>query len=228
MMGKKKVLIVDDEEDIRELVELYLARNGHNTLTCESGEQALELVRTEAPDLIVLDLMLPGMSGLDVCKRLKADRQTESIPIIMLTARVEDSDIITGLELGADDYVTKPFSGKVLAARVLRILKRTSSDKDADDLIKVDELIIDMQRRDVRVKDQSIKLTYTEFNILFTLARRPGIVFSRYQIVDAIHGTDYPVTDRAIDVQIVSLRKKLGEVGDYIETVRGVGYRFKD
>lgn len=227
-MGKKKVLIVDDEEDIRELVELYLARNGHNTLTCESGEQALELVRTEAPDLIVLDLMLPGMSGLDVCKRLKADRQTESIPIIMLTARVEDSDIITGLELGADDYVTKPFSGKVLAARVLRILKRTSSDKDADDLIKVDELIIDMQRRDVRVKDQSIKLTYTEFNILFTLARRPGIVFSRYQIVDAIHGTDYPVTDRAIDVQIVSLRKKLGEVGDYIETVRGVGYRFKD
>ncbi len=227
-MPKKKVLIVDDEEDIRELVELYLARDGHTALTCETGEQALHLVRTEEPDLIVLDLMLPGLSGLDVCKQLKDDRQTESIPIIMLTAKVQDSDIIAGLELGADDYVTKPFSGKVLAARVSRILKRISSDKDTGDLIKVDDLLIDAQRHDVRVKGQSVKLTYTEFNILSTLARRPGIVFSRYQIVDAIHGTDYPVTDRAIDVQIVSLRKKLGEVGRYIETVRGVGYRFKD
>ena len=227
-MTKIKVLIVDDEEDICELVELYLGRDGYDILTCETGEQALEIVRTENLDLIVLDLMLPGINGLDVCRKLKANRKTESIPIVMLTAKGEDVDVVTGLELGADDYVTKPFSGKVLAARVRRILKRTEMDDEETTLFEVDDLVIDPARRDVRFRGQSIKLTFTEFNILSTLARRPGIVFTRYRIVDAIRGSDYLVTDRAVDVQIVSLRKKLKECGDYIETVRGVGYRFKD
>jgi two-component system alkaline phosphatase synthesis response regulator PhoP len=227
-MARKKVLIVDDEEDIRELVELYLGRDGHDILMCESGEQALEIVRTESPDLMVLDLMLPGINGLDVCKKLKANRKTESISIVMLTAKGEDADVVAGLELGADDYVTKPFSGKVLAARVRRILKRTTTDDDEGTVLEVQGLVIDSARRDVRFKGQSITLTFTEFNILWTLARRPGIVFTRYKIVDAIRGSDYLVTDRAIDVQIVSLRKKLKDCGDTIETVRGVGYRFKD
>ncbi len=227
-MAKLKVLIVDDEEDIRELVELYLGRDGYDIVTCETGEQALEIVRTDIMDLIVLDLMLPGISGLDVCKKLKANRKTESLPIVMLTAKSEDVDVVAGLELGADDYVSKPFSGKVLAARVRRILKRTDTEDDEAATIEVHDLVIDSARRDVVFKGESIKLTFTEFNILWTLARRPGIVFTRYKIVDAIRGSDYLVTDRAVDVQIVSLRKKLKECGNYIETVRGVGYRFKD
>ena len=227
-MAKMRVLIVDDEEDIRELVELYLGRDGYDILTCETGEQALDIVRTDSIDLIVLDLMLPGINGLDVCRKLKTNRKTESISIVMLTAKGEDADVVTGLELGADDYVTKPFSGKVLAARVRRILKRTATSEDEAEILEVHDLVIDPARRDVRIKGQSIKLTFTEFNVLWTLARRPGIVFTRYKIVDAIRGSDYLVTDRAVDVQIVSLRKKLKECGDYIETVRGVGYRFKD
>ena len=227
-MAKARILIVDDEEDIRELVDLYLAREGFDTLMCETGEEALDLANKQTPDLVVLDLMLPGIDGLEVCRCLKAKRKTEAIPILMLTAKAEDSDVVAGLELGADDYVTKPFSGKVLAARVRRILKRQAQPQEETDVLKLHELTIDLDRREVRVKGQSVQLTYTEFNILHTLAKRPGIVFSRYKIVDAIHGSDYLVTDRAVDVQIVSLRKKLGEYGRYIETVRGVGYRFKD
>jgi len=227
-MAKATILIVDDEEDIRELVELYLVREGFDTLMCETGEEALELVHKESPDLVVLDLMLPGIDGLAVCRKLKANRKTEAIPILMLTAKAEDADIVAGLELGADDYVTKPFSGKVLAARVRRILKRQARPHEETGVLKLHALTIDLDRREVCVKDQPVGLTYTEFNILHTLAKRPGIVFSRYKIVDAIHGSDYLVTDRAVDVQIVSLRKKLGEYGQYIETVRGVGYRFKD
>jgi two-component system, OmpR family, alkaline phosphatase synthesis response regulator PhoP len=227
-MAKARILIVDDEEDIRELVELYLLREGYETLMCETGEEALDLIRSDPPALVVLDLMLPGIDGLEVCRRLKADHKTQDIPVLMLTARAEDADVVTGLELGADDYVTKPFSGKVLTARVQRILKRQAQPQADTDALKRHELTIDLERREVRVKDQSVQLTYTEFNILHTLAKRPGIVFSRYKIVDAIHGSDYLVTDRAVDVQIVSLRKKLGEYGCYIETVRGVGYRFRD
>ncbi len=227
-MAKATILIVDDEEDIRELVELYLAREGYDTLMCETGEEALDLVAKEPPDLLVLDLMLPGIDGLAVCRTLKANRKTQAIPILMLTAKAEDADVVTGLELGADDYVTKPFSGKVLVARVRRILKRQALPSGETESLKIHELTIDTERRELCVKDRPVQLTFTEFNILYTLAKRPGIVFSRYKIVDAIHGSDYLVTDRAVDVQIVSLRKKLGEYGRYIETVRGVGYRFKD
>jgi two-component system phosphate regulon response regulator PhoB len=227
-MTKATILVVDDEEDIRELVELNLSREGYQVLCCETGEQALEQAGAKLPNLIILDLMLPGVDGLEVCKKLRSDPKTESIPIVMLTAKGEEADIVTGLELGADDYVTKPFSGKVLVARVRRILRRVVQRADETATLKVHDLAIDPARREVLVKDKPVELTFTEFNILHTLAKRPGLVFTRYQIVDAIHGSDYLVSDRAVDVQIVSLRKKLEVCGKYIETVRGVGYRFKD
>jgi two-component system phosphate regulon response regulator PhoB len=227
-MAKDMILVVDDEEDIQELVKLNLVREGYSVLTCGTGEKALELAHSELPGLIVLDLMLPGIDGLEVCKKLKADPKTENIPIIMLTAKGEESDIVTGLELGADDYVTKPFSGKVLLARIRRLLHRTAARASDKRTIRIHELTVDPARHEVKVQDEPVELTLTEFNILYTLARRPGFVFTRYQIVDSIHGSDYLVTDRAVDVQIVSLRKKLGSCGKYIETVRGVGYRFRD
>jgi two-component system phosphate regulon response regulator PhoB len=227
-MGKATILIVDDEEDIRELVELNLTQEGYGVLSCETGEQALEIAGSRLPDLIILDLMLPGIDGLEVCKKLKSNLKTENIPIVMLTAKGEEVDIVTGLELGADDYVTKPFRGKVLVARVRRILRRAAQHSEETVTIKIHDLTIDPARREVLVKDKSIELTFTEFNVLHTLAKRPGLVFTRYQIVDALHSGDYLVTERAVDVQIVSLRKKLGPCGKYIETVRGVGYRFKD
>jgi two-component system alkaline phosphatase synthesis response regulator PhoP len=227
-MTKPKILVVDDEEDIRELVQLNLAREGYEVLTCETGEQALQIAHSRLPNLIILDLMLPGIDGLEVCRKLKSDPKTNNIPIVMLTAKGEESDIVAGLELGADDYVTKPFSGKVLVARVRRILRRTAEESDDKTAIKIEDLTIEPARRRVMIKDKKIELTFTEFNILHLLARRPGFVFTRYKIVDTLHGDDYLVTDRAVDVQIVSLRKKLGPYSKYIETVRGVGYRFKD
>jgi two-component system phosphate regulon response regulator PhoB len=228
MMAKSTILVVDDEEDIRELVELNLRREGYQVLMCETGEQALERVSSNAPDAIILDLMLPGIDGLEVCRRLKADAKTKSIAVVMLTAKGEEADIVAGLELGADDYVTKPFSGKVLVARVRRLLRKHRDEDDEKAVVKVHELTIDPARHEVLVGDKVVALTLTEFNILRTLARRPGRVFTRYQIVDSIHGSDYLVTDRAVDVQIVSLRKKLGPCAKYVDTVRGVGYRFLD
>lgn len=227
-MAKQTILVVDDEEDIRELVQLNLSREGYTILPCETGEQALDLATTKMPDLIILDLMLPGIDGLEVCKRLKNNSKTMQIPLVMLTAKGEEADIVAGLELGADDYVTKPFSGKVLVARVRRLLRRPTSGADERAVIKIHELVIDPDRHEVLVGDKAVGLTLTEFNILHTLARRPGRVFTRYQIVDSIHGSDYLVTDRAVDVQIVSLRKKLGSCAKYVDTVRGVGYRFLD
>ncbi len=227
-MANESILIVDDEEDVLELVRYNLDKNGYKIITATSGEEAIDKARGKTPDLIILDLMLPGIDGLEVCKKLKSDVKTERIPIIMLTAKGEESDIVTGLELGADDYVTKPFSPKVLTARIRRILHRTISRDLERPPIKIRDLTIHPARREVLVKGKPVTLTYTEFNILYALAKRPGLVFTRYQIIDSVHGDDYLVTDRAVDVQIVSLRKKLGTCGSYIETVRGVGYRFKD
>lgn len=227
-MSKATILVVDDEEDIRELVALNLDREGYTVLTCETGEQALALARAKEPDLVLLDLMLPGIDGLEVCKRLKADPARRRVPVVMLTAKGEESDIVAGLELGADDYVTKPFSGKVLVARVRRLLRKATEMGDDKALVKVHGLVIDPSRHEAAMNGRPVSLTLTEFNILHTLARRPGLVFTRYQIVDAIHGDDYLVTDRAVDVQIVALRRKLGTSGKLIETVRGVGYKFKD
>lgn len=227
-MAQKKILIVDDEEDVLELVRYNLEKNGYAVVTAATGEEALEKVRTQTPDLIVLDLMLPGVDGFNVCKQLKGNPKTEHLPVIMLTAKGEEADIVTGLELGADDYVLKPFSPKVLIARIRRSLQRTTACTKKTTPLKAHELTIDPTRRRVLIADKPVELTFTEFNILHALARRPGMVFTRYQIVDAVHGDDYLVTDRAVDVQMVGLRKKLGIYGKYIETVRGVGYRFKE
>jgi len=227
-MANERILIVDDEEDILELVRYNLDKNGYKVITATSGEQAIIEARGKTPDLIILDLMLPDIDGLEVCRKLKSDVKTERIPIIMLSAKGEETDIVTGLELGADDYVTKPFSPKVLIARIRRLLHRTVSRDLERPPVKIRDLTINPARRDVLARGKHVTLTFTEFNILYALARRPGLVFTRYQIIDAIHGDDYLVTDRAVDVQIVSLRRKLGPCGNYIETVRGVGYRFKD
>ncbi len=227
-MANESILVVDDEEDVLELVRYNLDKSGYQVETASSGEEALAKARRKLPDLVILDLMLPGMDGLEVCKKLKNDAKTEGLPIIVLTAKGEESDIVTGLELGADDYVTKPFSPKVLIARVRRILRRAVSRDTERPPIRIRDLVMDPGRREVLVKGKQVNLTFTEFNILYALARRPGMVLTRYQIVDAVRGDDYPVTDRAVDVQIVSLRKKLGSCGNYIETVRSVGYRFKD
>ena len=228
-MATGHILVVEDELDIQELLQYNLSREGYTVSCAATGEKGLRLAQTKRPDLIVLDLMLPGVDGLEVCRRLKKDPASESIPIVMLTAKGEESDIVAGLELGADDYVTKPFSTKVLVARIRAVLRRRSKPLgDKDEIIRIHSLVIDPRRHEVLVGDEPVQLTYTEFRLLQVLAGRPGWVFTRYQIVDAIRGEDYPVTDRSVDVQVVGLRKKLGAAGKYIETVRGVGYRFKD
>ena len=228
-MANENILVVDDEEDILELVRYNLQREGYHVLCSKSGEEALDLAQSEQPDLIVLDLMLPGMDGLAVTKALKSGDQTKDIPIVMLTAKGEEPDIVAGLELGADDYVTKPFSPRILAARVRAVLRRKLKEMPEDaSVLRIQDLVIHPGRHEVLSKGKTVQLTYTEFGILHYLAKRPGWVFTRSQIVDAVKGDDYPVTDRSVDVQIVGLRKKLGSAGKYIETVRGVGYRFKE
>ncbi len=228
-MSQGKILIVDDEEDILELISYNLSREGYQVIPVTSGEEALKKAGSEFPNLIILDLMLPGLDGLETCKLLKNNKEVGQIPIIMLTAKGEEADIVTGLELGADDYITKPFSPRVLTARVKAVLRRKDQKHfETEEVVIIDDLYIHMGRHEVKVKDKTIDLTSTEFRLLCFLAKKPGWVFTRYQIVDALRGKDYYVTDRSIDVQVVGLRKKLGSVGKYIETVRGVGYRFKD
>jgi two-component system, OmpR family, alkaline phosphatase synthesis response regulator PhoP len=228
-MAKQKILIIDDEEDILELIRYNLAKEGYSVEGITSGEAALAKAKSEVPDLVVLDLMLPGVDGLEVCKCLKSDARTSHIPIIMLTAKSEDADIVTGLELGADDYVTKPFSPRVLIARIRTALRRRKKDEAKEDsTIAVHNLVIYPDRHQVLVNGEAVELTATEFALLCLLTRRPGWVFTRNQIINAVKGDDYAVTDRSVDVQVVGLRKKLGEAGEYIETVRGVGYRLKE
>ena len=228
-MPKENVLVVDDEEDILELLRFNLSKEGYHVICATTGERAVEMARSELPDLIVLDLMLPGMDGLEVAKFLKNAPETQNIPIVMLTAKGEESDVVTGLELGADDYISKPFSPRILVARVKAVLRRKrTKPAEGSEVARIHNLIIHPGRREVRVENKPVDLTFTEFGILSYLVRRPGWVFTRSQIVDAVRGQDYFVTDRSVDVQIVGLRKKLGLAGKYIETVRGVGYRFKE
>lgn len=223
------ILVVDDEPDILELVKYNLAKEGYRVECVQSGEDAISRARSILPDLLVLDLMLPGVDGLEVCKRLKADARTAHISIIMLTAKGEDADVVAGLELGADDYITKPFSTRVLLARVKALLRRQESKQDEDTpALKRGDLIVDTSRHVVTVCGTPIDLTALEMRILEALARRPGLVLTRYQIVKASQGEGVGVTDRSVDVHIVSLRRKLKECGNLIETVRGVGYRFKE
>jgi two-component system phosphate regulon response regulator PhoB len=225
---KGTILVVDDEEDILELVRLNLVREGYGVLGATTGEQALDIAQAKQPALAILDLMLPGIDGLEVCRMLKSNPKTQQIRIIILTAKSEDSDIVAGLELGADDYITKPFSSKVLAARVRRVLRKRVERDLGRETLTINDLTIDPARYEVTLSGKPVSLTFSEFNILYTLAQRPGVVFTRYQIVDKLHGNDYIVSDRAVDVHIAYLRRKLGRYKDYIETIRGVGYRLKD
>jgi two-component system phosphate regulon response regulator PhoB len=230
-MAKKHILVVEDEEDILALIHYNLTREGFRATCACTGEEALTLVKRDPPDLIILDLMLPGIDGLEVCRKLKSLPETREIAIVMVTAKGEEADVVAGLELGADDYVAKPFSPRILIARVRTVLRRREAPEekaDGEEMIQVDELLIHPGRNEVLVGGKPVDLTFTEFRVLHFLASRPGWVFTRYQIVNAVRGDDYAVTDRAVDVQIVGLRKKLGPYGKYIETVRGVGYRFKD
>jgi two-component system, OmpR family, alkaline phosphatase synthesis response regulator PhoP len=228
-MSREKILVVDDEEDILELITFNLVREKYKVFTTDNGEEAVKIAMSEMPDIIVLDLMLPGIDGLEVARILKSGENTRAIPIIMLSAKGDESDIVSGLELGADDYVTKPFSPKILIARIRAVLRRLSDEiSDESTIIQVHAFKIDPQRRTVTLDGISVELTFTEFQVLHFLAKRPGWVFTRSQIVDAAKGNNYAVTDRSVDVQIVGLRKKLGDAGKFVETVRGVGYRFRE
>ena len=228
-MAHESILAVDDEEDILELLRYNLSREGYRVTAAASGEEAVRLALSLLPDLILLDLLLPGMDGLEVCRRLKADARTRSIPLIMLTAKGEEADIVAGLELGADDYVTKPFSPRVLLARIRTVLRRRTTEVPADTApLKYKDLSINPGRHEVLLAGQPLDLTVTEFQLLHLLAQRPGWVFTRSQMVQVVHGGDFAVTERSVDVHIVGLRKKLGAFGKFLETVRGIGYRLKD
>lgn len=225
---KEPILVVDDEEDIRELIQYNLIKAGYSVICASSGEEALSKAREARPGAIILDIMLPGIDGLEVCRQLKADPSLKNTPIVMASAKGEEADIVAGLELGADDYVSKPFSPGVLLARVKSVLRRAQAEPvDMAATISVDGLVVNPSRREVKVNSLPVELTNTEFKLLHFLVSQPGVVYTRSQIVDGVHGDDYPVTDRSVDVQIVGLRKKLGEWGAKIETVRGVGYRFR-
>ncbi len=227
-MAREKILVVDDEEDILELVTYNLSKERYRVTSALSGEIALEKARKERPDLVLLDLMLPDLDGLAVCRELKRDPLTRDTPIIMLTAKSEEADIVVGLELGADDYVVKPFSPRVLLACIKAVLRRREHDEGDEASIRIHDLSIYPSRHEVLLRGVPITLTTTEFRILHFLARRPGWVFSRENIIDAVRMGDYAVTDRSVDVQIMGLRKKLGADGECIQTVRGIGYKFKE
>ncbi len=223
------ILVVDDEKDLVDLITYNLQRNGYKALTATSGDAALEIASRELPDLVLLDLMLPGMSGTEVARRLKADAHTAGIPIIMLTAKSEETDVIVGLTLGADDYVTKPFSMKILLARLNTVLRRGEVGVAADSiLLRVGPLSIDGSKHEVSVNGDSVKLTLTEFKLLSALASARGRVLTRDQLMDKAIGTGVFVTDRAIDVHITAIRKKLGAASWIVRTVRGVGYSVQE
>jgi two-component system phosphate regulon response regulator PhoB len=228
-MLSEKILVVDDEEDILELVGYNLEKSGYRVDRAETGEEALRMVSDRRPDLVILDLMLPGINGLEVCRILKANPKTVHLPILMLTAKGSESDVVRGFELGASDYVTKPFSTKILLARVRAALKKGAGpESKPTDAVRIHNLVVVPQRNFVSVDGKPIQLTLSEFRLLVLLARQPGVIFSRYQIVDQVRGENHSVTDRSVDVHVVSLRKKLGSAGHLVETVRGMGYRMKE
>lgn len=225
---QEKIWVVEDEEDLLALIYYNFVKEGYDVRGFISGEEMLAALALEQPDLLLLDVMLPGIDGMQICKRLKSEAKSAPIPVIMLTAKGEEGDIVMGLNLGADDYIPKPFSPKVLLARVRSVLRRRgNSPGEETELVRHGDLVIDQNRHEVRLAGQSLPLTATEFRILIFLARKPGWVFSRDQIISAVHDGDIAVTDRTVDVQIVALRKKLGERQHCIETVRGIGYKFQ-
>jgi two-component system phosphate regulon response regulator PhoB len=231
-MSRATILVVEDEADIREVIAYNLGKEGYSAVQAESAEKALELLHAANPDLALLDVMLPGLDGIALLKRLRGDPRWARLPVIMLTAKGEDADIVSALEVGADDYVVKPFSPRVLIARIRARLRESAAPETraaADDrVVSLHGIVLDAARHEVKIKGEPTELSATEFSLLEFLMRNPGWVFSRTQIIDAVRGSDYPVTDRAVDVQILGLRKRMGASGELVETVRGVGYRFRD
>jgi len=228
-MPASRITLIEDEEDIRLLVLYNLQKDGYVAAGFESGEEGLAEIRKQRPDLVLLDLMLPGIDGMEVCRRLKQDPDTKDIPVIIISAKGDESDIVAGLELGADDYLAKPFSPKILLARIRTVLRRfTQPLPDETTSVHIDGLLLEPRKFSAMLEGKPLGLTAGEYRLLHFLASHRGWVFTRYQIVDAIRGEGYVVTERAIDVQVAGLRKKLGDYGNYIETVRGVGYRFRD
>ena len=227
-MAKKEILVVEDEKDLTELIKYNLEKEGFQVFSASNGEEGLKLVQRKRPALVLLDLMLPVIDGLEVCRRIKKDPQTAATPVVILTVKDAEADIVSGLEVGADDYITKPFSPRVLIARVRAILRRYEGSAEAKRVIKLEGLTIDPVRHEVKVDKEDVQLTRMEFNLLKFLAERAGRVLTRNQIMDGVLGEDAVIIDRAIDVHVASLRKKLGEYGPHIVTVRGVGYKFKE
>ena len=227
---RKKVVVIEDEPDIQEMIEFNLEKEGFRVVTANSGDEGVRAVVREAPDLVLLDLLLPGLDGIEVCRKLKMDPVTQKIPIIMVSAKGEESDVVLGLGVGADDYVTKPFRPKELIARVRVALRRgtVQDDKGNNERIVRSGLVVDAARHEVRLDNRAITLTATEFRLLHLLASHPGRVFTRDQLVTRVIGGGAAVIDRNIDVHIRAIRKKLGESRHLIGTIRGVGYRFQD
>jgi len=221
------VLIIDDEKDLIEMVRYSLEKHGFDVIGALDGESGLDIAKNQAPDIVLLDLMLPGVDGLEVCKRLRNDPKTARLPVLMLTAKAEETDRIVGLELGADDYITKPFSPREVVARVKAVLRRAAPQPDNTEVLRQGNLQIDTARHEVTCKGTKITLTATEFRILHHLVSQPGRVFSRNDIIDGALGRDTAVLDRTIDVHVTAIRRKMGECGKYLETLRGVGYRFE-
>ena len=230
---RRTILVVDDEKDLVDLVTYNLQRNGYDVLCAYSGTEALEVAQRQVPDLVLLDLMLPGVDGTEVARRLRADARTAGVPIIMLTAKGEETDVVVGLTLGADDYVTKPFSMKILLARLTTVLRRAeqaaaSGDAAGSGVLKAGPLTIDTSKHEVSVNGEPARLTLTEFKLLVALVNARGRVLTRDQLMDKAMGSDVFVTDRAIDVHVTAIRKKLGSANWLVHTVRGVGYRLQE
>lgn len=226
MSHKKKILLIEDEEDIAALIKLHAEMSGYKMHVEVDGLNGYRAIEREKPDLVILDIMLPGQNGLDVCRKMKNNPDLRNIPVIMITAKGEELDIVLGLELGADDYITKPFSTKVLISRIKAILRRTKEPEKAVKSINFGPFTIEIDRYIVRKGDKNIPLTLSEFGILRRLILNRGKVLTRNQLLDDIHNEDTFVVDRNIDVHVAALRKKLGPNFEFIETVRGVGYRF--
>lgn len=228
-MNRNKIVVIEDEPDIVEVVSYNLKREGYNVISVERGDEGLNLVRNQSPNLVILDLMLPGMDGLSICQQMKSDPIVRDIPIIIISAKGEESDVVIGLELGADDYLSKPFSPRELLARVKAVLRRGPVKEDqSKERIVIQDLVIDVARHEVRVKGELVNLTATEFKILYQLAAQPGRAFTREQLLNRVVGLGVVVVDRNIDVHIRAVRKKLGDCSHLIQTIRGVGYRIVD
>src|SRR6185295_15414252 len=224
----RTILVIDDEPELVKLLDYNLSKAGYLVLGAKDGETGLAAARKHAPDAVILDVMMPGLDGWEVCKRLRQDTGTSAIPILMLTAKAEEGDRVLGLELGADDYVSKPFGVRELLARVKALLRRSEVASASPEVLKSGKIVVDSSRRTVTVAGKAVALTATEFNLLKALAEREGRVISREDLLSLARGDDVAVMDRTVDVHVAALRKKLGKQGEMIETVRGVGYRMKE